>query len=74
MGNYVPNTLEEQEAMLGLIGMKSSEDLFVQVPKGVRLNREFDIPSSKSEMEVSRIMTSMAEKNGRRWCSYRSKE
>lgn len=63
MGNYVPNTLEEQEAMLGLIGMKSSEDLFVQVPKGVRLNREFDIPSSKSEMEVSRIMTSMAEKN-----------
>lgn len=63
MGNYVPNTLEEQGEMLRLMGMKSSEDLFVQVPKGVRLNREFDIPSSKSEMEVSHIMTSMAEKN-----------
>ncbi|NLZ83086.1 MAG: aminomethyl-transferring glycine dehydrogenase subunit GcvPA [Clostridiales bacterium] len=63
MGSYIPNTLEEQEDMLGLMGMKSSEDLFVQVPKGVRLNSEFNIPLSKSEMEVSNIMTSMAEKN-----------
>lgn len=63
MGSYVPNTLQEQKEMLQSIGKKEIGDLFTSIPEKVRLNRELDLPSGLSELEVSNRMRKIAEKN-----------
>ena len=63
MGSYVPNTLQEQKDMLHSIGKKEIGDLFTSIPEKVRLNRELDLPSGLSELEVSNRMRKIAEKN-----------
>lgn len=63
MGSYVPNTLQEQQEMLQSIGKSQIGDLFSSIPEKVRLNRELNLPSGLSEMEVSNRMRQIAEKN-----------
>lgn len=63
MGTYVPNTKDEQSRMLQAIGLTSMEELFNAVPQEVRLKAPLDIPKGMSEMEVSRKMRSIADKN-----------
>ena len=63
MGKYIPNTDEEQKEMLSEIGFSSFEDLFAQIPDEVRLKRDLDLPEGKSELEVQRMMKSLADKN-----------
>ncbi len=60
---YVPNTPEEQLAMLEHMGLSSMEDLLVTVPQEVRLQRSLDLPSSLSEPDLKRLLTTMAAKN-----------
>ena len=49
--------------MLDVIGVSSLEDLYAEVPEELKLHRELDIPQSKSEIEVRRIIRAMADKN-----------
>ncbi|MBE5966258.1 MAG: aminomethyl-transferring glycine dehydrogenase, partial [Lachnospiraceae bacterium] len=63
MGSYVPNTLQEQREMLHSIGRKQVEDLFTSIPEKVRLNRELNLPSGLSEMEVTNKIREIAGKN-----------
>lgn len=63
MGSYVPNTAEEQLAMLREIGFSSIDDLFRDVPEKVKLKGELHLPEGLSEMEVRRKMQSVAGKN-----------
>lgn len=63
MGRYVPNTEAEQLEMLKEIGFNSFEELFEQIPEGVRLGRELNIDEGKSELEVRKIMNRLASKN-----------
>lgn len=63
MGSYVPNTAEEQLAMLREIGFSSIDDLFRDVPEEVKLKGELHLPEGLSEMEVRRKMQSVAGKN-----------
>jgi glycine dehydrogenase subunit 1 len=60
---YIPNTPEDRTAMLREIGVSSMDDLLQPIPEALRLKRPLDLPSGKSEWEVSRIMTGMAKKN-----------
>ncbi len=60
---YLPNTQEDIKEMLELVGFNQVEDLFKHVPKDVMLNRELDLPRSKSEIEVRQIMKTLASKN-----------
>ncbi|WP_314067384.1 aminomethyl-transferring glycine dehydrogenase subunit GcvPA [uncultured Vagococcus sp.] len=62
LGKYVPATTEEQQLMLESVGMKSFEELYVSVPKELRIN-ELNIPKAKSEFEVRKTMTDIAAKN-----------
>lgn len=62
LGKYVPATTEEQQLMLESMGMKSFEDLYVSVPKDLRID-ELKIPKAKSEFEVRKTMTDIAAKN-----------
>ncbi len=67
MGTYLPNTKEEQQAMLREIGHGSFEELFAQIPEEVRL-KELHLPKGLSEMETLDEMEAIAGKNHRfRW-------
>ena len=63
MGSYVPSTQAERQEMLEAIGLKDYQDLYRDVPQSMILDHPLDISSGKSELEVSRAMTAMAEKN-----------
>lgn len=63
MGSYVPNTADEQLAMLKEIGFSSMDDLFQDVPEEVKLQKELHLPEGLSEMEVRRTMQKLAAEN-----------
>jgi glycine dehydrogenase subunit 1 len=60
---YIPNTRQDQEAMLSAIGVSTLEELLVDVPKAVRLNRPLAIPDALSELELRSKMSELAEAN-----------
>ena len=61
--HYVPNTSEEQQAMLERLGLSSMEDLLTTVPEHVRLERPLDLPQAMAEPDLKRLLTRMAAKN-----------
>ena len=60
---YIPHTEEDVKFMLETLGMKELEDLFSDIPKEVRLNRELKLDAPKSELEVQRLLGGLAGKN-----------
>src|SRR5579872_2124916 len=61
--SYIPNTPEDQQAMLETLGFSSLEDLLTPVPEHVRLGRALDLPPALAEPDLKRLMTNMAAKN-----------
>ena len=64
MGSYIPATDEERGAMLASLGLGSVDELFASVPPEVRIH-DLNLPEGLSEMEVSRKVGAMADKNVR---------
>ncbi|TZG27491.1 aminomethyl-transferring glycine dehydrogenase subunit GcvPA [Sphingomonas montanisoli] len=61
---YLPLTEADRSAMLGVIGAKSIDDLFVDVPAEARLSGPIaGLPLHASELAVERHMTRLAAKN-----------
>jgi glycine dehydrogenase subunit 1 len=63
MMSYVPNTPEEQQAMLEHMGLASLEELLAPVPEAIRLRRPLDLPPALAEPDLKRLLTGMAAKN-----------
>ncbi len=61
--SYVPNTPEEQQAMLEHMGLSSIDDLLAPVPAAVRLDRPLNLPPALPEPDLKRLMSRMAAKN-----------
>lgn len=61
--HYLPLSDQDRQEMLSKIGVKSVEDLFSDIPKEVRLQRELDLPPALSEMEAIKHLNSLASKN-----------
>ena len=61
--SYIPNTPEDQQAMLETLGLPSLEALLAPVPGNVRLRRPLDMPPALSEPDLKRLLSSMAAKN-----------
>ena len=61
--SYIPNTREDQEAMLEVLGLPSLEALLEPVPENVRLRRPLNLPPALSEPDLKRVLTNMAAKN-----------
>ena len=59
---YIPDSQAKQQEMLKLVGVKSIDDLFHQVPQEVKLE-ELNIPEGLSELAVSKAIKKMADKN-----------
>jgi glycine dehydrogenase subunit 1 len=49
--------------MLDAIGVGSLEDLFAEIPEGVRLGRELDLDDGKAEQEVYEELSALAARN-----------
>ncbi|WP_428481456.1 aminomethyl-transferring glycine dehydrogenase subunit GcvPA [Pyruvatibacter mobilis] len=60
---YLPLTADDRLQMLGVIGAKSIDDLFVDVPEAARIDHAFDLPPHQGELEVERALSAMAAKN-----------
>ena len=58
---FIPNTEEEKQQMLKDIGVEKFEELLVNVPEKLRLNRPLDLPEPLSELEVSQLLADIAE-------------
>lgn len=63
MHPYIPTTHEDEQEMLKVIGRESIEELFSDIPEEFRLSRELNLPGSKSELEVSSYLNSLAKQN-----------
>ena len=60
---YIPNTLEDEKVMLKSVGAGSVQELFKDIPEDLKLNRDLNINSSMSELEVQKHVKSLCNKN-----------
>lgn len=63
MNRYIPNVQEDEKRMLDSIGKDSIEDLFGDIPKELKLERPLKLPKGLSELELSKRMKNIANKN-----------
>lgn len=63
MGSYIPSTPAERQEMLEAIGLKDYRDLYCDVPQEMLLDHPLNVPAGMSELEVSRKVSAMAERN-----------
>jgi glycine dehydrogenase subunit 1 len=60
---YLPLTDSDRKEMLGVIGAKSVDELYADVPEAAVLKGLVDLPKAQGEIEVMRHMQALAEKN-----------
>ena len=60
--SYVPHTASETHDMLAAIGVSRLDDLFADVPAGVRFPK-LALPAAASELEITAEMQSLAQRN-----------
>ncbi|GAB3791383.1 aminomethyl-transferring glycine dehydrogenase subunit GcvPA [Virgibacillus kimchii] len=60
---YLPMTETDKKEMLEKIGVSSTDELFSDIPKEVRLERELNLQKPASEYELKKELTEMAGKN-----------
>jgi glycine dehydrogenase subunit 1 len=63
--SYIPHTEEDVAQMLDVIGAKSMDDLFDEIPADLKIRGLAGVPEALGEMEVGRLMTERAIQDGR---------
>src|SRR6201990_1833865 len=63
MSRYTSATEADRQEMLAAVGVETIDDLFADVPEGVRLGRPIDLPPGKPEQEVYAYLRDPAAKN-----------
>lgn len=61
--SFVPHTQEDIKQMLEAIGVSSIDELFRDIPLGLRA-KSFNIPAGRPEFEVTQILHKLSLKNG----------
>ncbi|AKA70968.1 aminomethyl-transferring glycine dehydrogenase subunit GcvPA [Clostridium scatologenes] len=60
---YIPVTDEDEKEMLNSIGLNSLDELFSDIPESIKLKKSLSLPEGLSELELSRYLDSLANKN-----------
>ena len=60
---YLSLTDRDRDEMLAAIGVTSIDDLFAQIPEGVRFAGDLDVPPALTEVELIRHLEELAAKN-----------
>jgi glycine dehydrogenase subunit 1 len=64
LSRYTSITSEDLDAMLAAIGVRSLQEIFDrQIPEGVRLRRDLELPPGRSEQDVYEHMRELAARN-----------
>jgi len=63
LSRYTSATDADREAMLKAIGAASIDELFADIPDGVRLDRAIELPPGKPEQEVYAYLRDLAARN-----------
>ena len=66
--SYIPHTPEDLREMLGAVGVQSVEELFAEIPAGLRFAGLEGVPGALSELEVTRLMQARAADDGGALC------
>lgn len=65
---FIPHTEHDIKEMLATIGVAKLEDLFDEIPDGLRVKNIPAIPESLTEMELARLMRMRAAQDGNMLC------
>lgn len=68
MHPFFPQTSDDIKHMLDVIGIESVDDLYKDVPDNVRLKKNYDLPSSQSEIEIRRKLAEFGKLNKQLVC------
>jgi glycine dehydrogenase subunit 1 len=61
---YLPNSVPEiKEKMMDEIGVRSIDDLYVDIPEKLRFKGELNVPGPYTEQEVKKLVSETLEKN-----------
>jgi len=60
---YFPHTEDDIKKMLQTVGIEKLEDLYDEVPESIKFKRDYDLPNSKSEIEIRREFEILGKKN-----------
>lgn len=60
---YIPNSPEERDEMLKIVGLSSAEELFRSIPKDIQLNRALNVTEPLAEPTLIAGFEKMAAKN-----------
>jgi glycine dehydrogenase subunit 1 len=63
MHKFIPNTKNDIKEMLEVIGVKSIDDLFADIPEEFRLKNELNIKDGISEIELRKHIMKISNKN-----------
>ncbi|MBN8760842.1 MAG: glycine dehydrogenase (aminomethyl-transferring) [Thiobacillus sp. 65-69] len=61
---FIPHTPDDVSAMLAAIGASSIEDLFDEIPAGLKSGKLASVPEGESEMAVTRLLHERAAADG----------
>lgn len=65
---YFPHTRDDIREMLAKIGVGSLEDLYADVPEGVKLGRDYNLPEALSEIEIRKLFKQLGSENRELTC------
>jgi glycine dehydrogenase subunit 1 len=68
MFKYFPHTSDDIRQMLDVIGAKTVDDLFANVPADVRLQGDYDLPQAMSEIDIRRHFDTLGAANALKTC------
>src|SRR5690606_8831455 len=63
MHKYLPHTKEDIRYMLDTIGIKHIDDLTNYIPKSLRHHKPYGIPNQLSDLELSKVLHQLSNKN-----------
>ncbi len=61
--SFVPHSDADRREMLAKVGAADVEDLYSDIPSGLLLGRELDVPTAMSEWEAVREVAELADRN-----------
>ena len=68
MYKYFPHTESDLQAMMEVVGIKSLDELYAEVPESVRFRGDYQLPSEMSELEVRQLFEQLGSQNRQLVC------
>ncbi len=65
---YFPHTGADLQAMMDVIGIKSLDELYAEVPEQIRFRGDYQLPSDMSELEVRQLFEQLGSQNRQLTC------